>query len=429
MVYQNSLEFARTMDSNDPLQVFRQYFHIPSRNGREAIYLCGNSLGLQPTSAAKAITDELTSWAELAVEGHFEGARPWMTYHKLARKGLASLCGAKESEVVAMNSLTVNLHLMLVSFYQPRGKRKKILIETGAFPSDQYAVESHLRWHGLDPEECIVEVQPDLNENLYSTAHLVRQIEKTGEELALVLFSGVQYYTGQWFDIPAITQAAHAAGALAGFDLAHAIGNVPLKLHKWQADFAAWCSYKYLNSGPGGVSGVYIHEKHATNQRLSRFGGWWGHDESERFLMKKGFKPIASADGWQLSNAPILLLAPHLASLELFDRAGMGSIRRKSIQLTGYLEFLLTNMGTSDSIQLITPADPHQRGCQLSIYLPDGNKEIFKAITRRGVIADWREPNVIRVAPAPLYNSFVDVFTFASILAEELKNLKSESNV
>lgn len=428
--FRTSLEFAREMDAKDPLQIFRNYFLIPARRGAESIYLCGNSLGLQPVAAAKAISDELYTWAEFAVEGHFVGAKPWMTYHKQARKHLAMLTGALEDEVVAMNNLTTNLHLLMVSFYRPEGKRRKILIEAGAFPSDQYAVESHLRWYGFDPEECILEVQPDIDRNLHSTQNIINEIKKAGDELALVLFSGIQYYTGQFFEIGKITQAAHDAGALAGFDLAHAIGNVPLTLHDWEVDFATWCSYKYLNSSPGGVSGVFIHEKHARNSKIPRFGGWWGHNETQRFKMKKGFDPIPTADGWQLSNAPILLLAAHLASLELFEQAGIDRLREKSLHLTGYLEYLLQRMKEFGSrIKIITPADPLARGCQLSLFLPDGNKTIFSAITSRGIIADWREPNVIRVAPVPLYNSFEDVFKFVTILEEELIQLGSAANV
>ena len=427
--FRKSIEFAREMDAKDPLKGFRNHFLIPGRRGAEAIYLCGNSLGLQPVAVAKAISDELTTWAELAVEGHFEGAKPWMSYHKRARKTLAMLTGALEDEVVAMNNLTTNLHLLLVSFYRPIGKRKKILMEAGAFPSDQYAVESHLRWYGFDPDECMIEIQPDIDGHLHSTENIVKEIEIAGDELALVLLSGIQYYTGQFFELGQITQAAHDVGALAGFDLAHAIGNVPLALHEWQVDFATWCSYKYLNSSPGGVSGVFIHEKHARNPKIPRFGGWWGHNETQRFKMKKGFDPIPTADGWQLSNSPILLLAAHLASLELFEKAGMDRLRQKSLRLTGYLEYLLRQIKEPVSrIKIITPADPSSRGCQLSLFLPDGNKTLFSAITARGVIADWREPNVIRIAPVPLYNSFEDVFKFVTIFEEELIHLSSAAN-
>lgn len=424
IAYENSLQFARQLDREDPLKKFRSLFKIPQRNGEDCIYFCGNSLGLQPVTAAASIEEQMANWAHLAVEGHFEGATPWMTYHKKATAALAKLVGASEEEVVAMNSLTVNLHLLLVTFYRPSGKRKKVLMEKGAFPSDQYALESHLRWHGLNPDECIIEVAPDINDHLYSTDHIVREIEKTGEELALVLFGGIQYYSGQLFDMKAITEAAHRVGALAGFDLAHAMGNVPMRLHDWQVDFAAWCTYKYLNSSPGGISGVYIHQSHATNKELDRFGGWWGHNEKERFLMKKGFDPIANADGWQLSNAPVLLMAAHLASLDIFEEAGIQELRKKSIALTGFLEFLLKSLNESDqTIQIITPANPVERGSQLSLYITNGNKQLFKAITERGVIADWREPNVIRIAPTALYNTFEEVFRFTELLKEETLKL------
>ena len=349
-----------------------------------------------------------------------------MTYHKQARKTLSRLVGAKEHEVVAMNSLTVNLHLLLVTFYQPQGLRRKILMEKGAFPSDQYALESHLKWYGYDPEECIIEVEPDVDTNLYSTGHIVNEISKAGDELALVLFSGIQYYTGQLFDMAAITKAAHEVGALAGFDLAHAMGNVPMSLHDAEVDFATWCSYKYLNSSPGGISGIYIHEKHAANKELNRFGGWWGHNEQERFKMKKGFDPSPNADGWQLSNAPVLLLAAHMASLNIFEKAGIDELRKKSVALTGFLEFLLRELNKDDeTVQIITPSNPGERGSQLSLFITNGNKEVFNAIHRRGVIADWREPNVIRIAPAPLYNTFEEVFQFVEILKEELLKLAS----
>jgi len=424
--YHNSLEFARKMDSEDPLRTFRQRFIIPKRGGKECIYFCGNSLGLQPVDATRDLGLQMENWAQKAVEGHFEGDDAWMTLHKKARGPLARLLGARENEVVAMNNLSTNLHLMMVTFFRPRGKRKKILMESGAFPSDQYAVESHLRWHGLDPAECIIEVLPDIGDSLYSTEHILREIEKAGEEIALVLFGGIQYYSGQLFDMAAITKKAHEIGAVAGFDLAHAMGNVPLHLHEWGVDFAAWCSYKYLNSGPGGISGVYIHERHATDKSLPRFGGWWGHNEKDRFLMKKGFDPIESADGWQLSNAPVMLLATHLTSLGLFQEAGMENLRKKSIALTGFLEFLLKNQVSTGGlpVKIITPSDAGQRGCQLSLYVTTGNKSIFDAISRRGVIADWREPNVIRIAPTPLYNTFVEVYQFVNILTEEWAKLK-----
>jgi len=424
--YHNSMEFARKMDDEDPLRFFRSRFIIPKRDGKESIYFCGNSLGLQPVDAQRDLVVQMGNWAEKAVEGHFEGTDAWMTLHKKARGPLSQLVGARENEVVAMNNLTTNLHLMMVTFFRPQGKRKKILMESGAFPSDQYAVESHLRWHGLDPAECIVEVLPDIDDSLYSTNHILREIETVGEELALVLFGGIQYYSGQFFDIEAITRKAHEMGAMAGFDLAHAMGNVPLQLHDWGVDFAAWCSYKYLNSGPGGISGVYIHERHATDKSLPRFGGWWGHNEKERFLMKKSFDPIEGADGWQLSNAPVMLLSTHLTSLVIFQEAGIENLRKKSIALTGFLEFLLKTQALNSGlpVKVITSADAWQRGCQLSLYVTTGNKSIFNAISRRGVIADWREPNVIRIAPTPLYNTFVEVYQFVNILTEEWAKLR-----
>jgi kynureninase len=424
--YKHSLSFARGLDENDPMNSFRPLFRIPQRNGKDCIYFCGNSLGLQPKAASNSIAEQMDNWAHFAVEGHFEGATPWMTYHKQARKTLSHLVGAKEHEVVAMNSLTVNLHLLLVTFYQPKGQRRKILMEKGAFPSDQYALESHLKWYGYDPEECIIEVEPDVDNNLYSTDHIIREVAKAGDELALVLFSGIQYYTGQLFDMAAITKAAHDVGALAGFDLAHAMGNVPMSLHDAEVDFATWCSYKYLNSSPGGISGIYVHEKHAANKDLNRFGGWWGHNEQERFKMKKGFDPTPNADGWQLSNAPVLLLAAHMASLDIFEKAGIDKLRKKSVALTGFLEFLLRELNKDDeTVQIITSSNPEERGSQLSLFITNGNKEVFNAIQRRGVIADWREPNVIRIAPAPLYNTFEEVFLFVEILKEELLKLSS----
>lgn len=427
--YQSSREFAQQLDQSDPLKFFRSAFKIPQRNGADCIYFCGNSLGLQPVAVAESLNQQMDNWAQLAVEGHFDGATPWMTYHKLAQKPLSRLLGAKEHEVVAMNSLTVNLHLLLVSFYRPEGKRRKILMEKGAFPSDQYAIESHLRWYGFDPDECIIEVAPDIDKNLYSTNHIESDIKKAGNELALVLFSGVQYYTGQLFDLASIAKAAHEAGALAGFDLAHAIGNVPLQLHDAGVDFATWCTYKYLNSSPGGISGVYIHESHAVNKELPRFGGWWGHNEAERFKMKKGFDPMPNADGWQLSNAPVLLLAAQQASLDIFEKADIQALRKKSLALTGFLEFLLTELNQDDStVQIISPANPNERGCQLSLYINNGNREIFNAIQKRGVIADWREPNVIRIAPVPLYNTFEEVYLFVKILKEELVKLSAFQN-
>jgi kynureninase len=417
-MYENSLSFAQQLDKEDPLQQFRDKFFIPQHNGQDVIYLCGNSLGLQPKSAKQAIEKEFAQWQGLAVEGHFKGENPWVAYHKQFKAPLSRILGALPDEVVAMNSLTVNLHLMLVSFYQPKGKRFKIITEKGAFPSDQYALESQVKFHGYEPEEAIIELQPRDGECTLRTEDIVQVIEDNKEQLALVMMSGLNYYTGQVFNIEAITKSAHQVGALAGFDLAHAAGNVSLQLHQWNVDFAVWCTYKYLNSSPGGVAGAFVHEKHATNAALPRFAGWWGHNEEERFLMKKGFKPINGADGWQLANAPILLMAVHKAAVDIFDEAGMEAIVGKSRKLTGFLEFLLLDdAAIKGIIQIITPQDPTQRGAQLSLLVKQEGKKLFSSLTEAGIVADWREPDVIRVAPAPLYNTFEEVYKFSQLLA------------
>ncbi|MEQ9422985.1 MAG: kynureninase [Cyclobacteriaceae bacterium] len=420
MEFENSKEFALECDSKDPLRHFRDKFLIPKKASREVIYLCGNSLGLQPKTAKSYIQDELENWAMNGVEGHFHGERPWMPYHKNFKKYLGELVGAHPTEVVAMNSLTTNLHLMMATFYRPTGKRNKIICEAGAFPSDQYALETQAKFHGLAAENVVIEISPEAGEHNLSTDQILNAIVQTGDELALVMFSGVQYYTGQFFDIAAITKKAHEVGAIAGFDLAHAVGNLPLKLNQWDVDFAVWCSYKYLNSGPGAVGGAFVNEKHHQKD-LPQFGGWWGHNEAERFKMEKGFKPMQSVDRWQLSNAPVLNMAAHLASLEIYSDAGIDNLRAKSLELTGYLEFLLRDIGET-AVEIITPTDPNERGCQLSLFINRGGKDLFKRITEKGVIADWREPNVIRIAPVPLYNSFDDVWQFSQILQEELKS-------
>lgn len=421
MKFENTLAFARSLDKKDPLKSFRNQFHIPKVDGKTSIYLTGNSLGLQPKSAKKYVNEELTDWAELGVEGHLHSRRPWLTYHKQAKKALAAVVGAKPAEVVAMNQLTVNLHLMLVSFFRPTKERFKIIAEHGAFSSDQYAFESQLKFHNLDPDEALVEVKPREGESALRTEDILSTIESHRDSVALVIFGGVQYYSGQFFDIASITKAGQNAGAFVGFDLAHAVGNVPLQLHKHNVDFAVWCSYKYLNSGPGAIAGAFVHERHAKNFDLPRFAGWWGHNEGERFQMKKGFKPMEGIDGWQLSNFPILPGAAHLASLEIFQDAGMKSLRQKSLLLTGYLEFLLKETNANkNSFKILTPSDPEQRGCQLSLFVHENGKKVFQKITKAGVIADWREPGVIRVAPVPLYNSFEDVFRFAEIFRKSL---------
>lgn len=423
-MYKKNLAYALELDKEDPLREYRNRFYIPQHQGQDAIYFCGNSLGLQPKSAGDYIQKELMRWQELAVEGHFRGETPWLYYHKLFKGPVGRLVGALPTEVAVMNNLTVNLHLMLVSFYLPRGKRYKVITEKGAFPSDQYALESQVKFHGYQPEEAIIELQPRPGECNLRTEDILEAIDTSREELALVMMGGLNYYTGQVFDMQAITAAAHQAGAYAGFDLAHAAGNVLLHLHDWEVDFAVWCTYKYLNSGPGGVAGAFVHEKHGQNDQLPRFAGWWGHNEEERFLMKKGFKPIPGADGWQLANAPILLMAAHKASMDIFDQAGMEAIARKSKILTGYLEFLLKeNPDVAGSIQIITPSASEHRGAQLSLLVKQGGKKLFNSLTEAGVVADWREPDVIRVAPAPLYNTFEEVFTFSQLLAKQLEVL------
>lgn len=417
MTFQASEKCALDLDRNDPLGHFREQFLFPEKNGKRLLYFCGNSLGLQPNSVSDAIANELEDWHNLGVEGHFHGRNPWVDYHKFLKPALVRLTGAKdEKEVTPMGSLTSNLHLMLISFYQPTRERYKVLMEAGAFPSDQYAIETQCRFHGLDPDEAIIEIAPQPGRHTIGTAEILRCIEENRDNLALVLLSGVQYYSGQFFEIEPITRAAHEAGAYAGWDLAHAIGNVPLSLHKHQVDFAVWCSYKYLNSGPGGTGGLFVHEKHGNIPGLKRLGGWWGHDETERFLMKKGFKPMNGSDGWQLSNANVLSMASQKASLEIFLEAGIDRIRAKSLLLTGFLEFLLNDVSAQkDCFAVITPHDPEQRGAQLSMLFQNG-KEIYQGLKKKGVVVDWREPGSIRIAPVPLYNSFLEVFRFSGIL-------------
>jgi kynureninase len=421
MKFENSIRFANSLDKADPLKSFRSQFHFPKVNGKPSLYFTGNSLGLQPKRAAQFIHEELNDWSNLGVEGHLHGKRPWLYYHKFAKKALAELVGAKPIEVVAMHQLTVNLHLLMISFYNPTPQRFKIIAESGAFPSDQYAFESQIKLHGLDPVKALIELEPRKGEHELRTEDIIEAIRKHGDQVALVLFSGVQYYTGQFFDLRAITKAGHEVGAYVGFDLAHAVGNVPLHLHRDDVDFAVWCSYKYLNSGPGSVAGAFVHEMHARNNSLKRLAGWWGHNEKERFLMQKGFKPMPGADGWQLSNFPVMAGAPHLASLDLFKLAGIKTLRKKSVLLTGYLEFLLRQIDPEEKRFLIlTPRNPEQRGCQLSIFIKQKGKQVFEALSKAGVIADWREPNVIRVAPVPMYNTFRDVYTFAQLFRKAI---------
>lgn len=416
MKFVNSLAFAKSLDKKDSLRSFRTQFQIPKVNANTSIYLTGNSLGLQPKSTKKFVNEELEDWAKLGVEGHEHSRRPWLYYHKFSKKSLAKIVGAKPSEVVAMNQLTVNLHLMMVSFYRPTAQRFKIITESGAFSSDQYAFETQLQFHGLKTEDALIELKPRDGEFYLRTEDILNSIRENRENLALVIFGGVQYYTGQFFDISKITKAGHEAGAVVGFDLAHAAGNVELNLHKDDVDFAVWCSYKYLNSGPGAIAGAFVHERHARSFEIPRFAGWWGHNEGERFQMKKGFQPMAGVDGWQLSNFPILQGAAHLASMEIFDKAGMKNLVSKSKTLTGYLEFLLNDIDPEKKyFRILTPSNPKERGCQLSIFMLENGRKVFQKLTKAGIIADWREPNVIRVAPVPLYNSFEDVFRFAEV--------------
>lgn len=423
MKYENSLSFAQEADKNDPLNKWRNEFHIPKINGKESYYFTGNSLGCQPKRARAFIESEMKKWDEYAVEGHFVPKdKPWMHYHKVTKNALANIVGAKPIEVVAMNNLTVNLHLLMVSFYQPTSSRYKIICEAGAFPSDQYMFETQIKHHGLDPKETLIELSPREGEYTLSTDDIIKTIQEAGEELALILIGGLQYYTGQLFEMDKITAAGHQVGAKVGFDLAHGIGNIPLQLHDWNVDFATWCSYKYLNSGPGNVSGIFVHERFAHDQDLNRFAGWWGHDEEERFLMKKGFKPMPGADGWQLSNVNILGSAAHSASLEIFEEVGMPALREKSIKLTGYLEYIIDELNELyGSFQIITPRNPKHRGAQLSIFFHEHGKALFDYLVANGVIGDWREPNVIRIAPVPLYNSFEDVYHFGRLLKEALE--------
>jgi kynureninase len=413
--YENSLEFARSMDQADPLQSFKQQFHFPEHEGKPVIYFCGNSLGLQPKTVAASIEEELTTWREMAVGGYFGGKNPWLYYHEQLRPSLAKIMGAHEDEVTVMNALTVNLHLLMLSFYKPSAKRYKIMMESGAFPSDQYAIETLVRMHGLDPNDAIIEVAPKDGAKFLKTRDIIYEIEKAGDALAMVMFSGIQYYTGQLFDLSSITQAAHSVGAIAGFDLAHVAGNVPMQLHNWDVDFAAWCSYKYFNAGPGSVAGAFVHDKHAKNTNMNRLGGWWGNPESTRFKMEKGFEPKPTASGWNMSTTQVMNTAALKASLKIFDEAGIDRLRAKSISLTGYLEYLLHEL-KGLSFEIITPAEPRERGAQLSLYFPQQGKAIQEKMLSKGIVVDYREPGVIRVAPAPMYCSYEDVYRFYEIL-------------
>ena len=413
--FKNSLEYARRLDAKDPLAQYRNHFHYPKVNGKEVIYFTGNSLGLQPKNTSAFVNEVMQDWASLAVEGHFYADKPWWDYHERLAAPLAKVVGAKTSEVSVMNTLTVNLHLLMVSFYRPTPKRYKILCEEKAFPSDQYMLQSQVRFHGYNPQEAIVEVKKRPGEHAWRTEDIIAKIQETGEELALVLIGGVNYYNGQVFNMQEITKAGKQAGAFVGWDLAHAAGNVALQLHDWGVDFAAWCSYKYMNSGPGNASGIYVHEKYLDQKDIPRFEGWWGTKKATRFLMKPEFEPMPNADAWQLSNAPILAVAPYLASLQLFEEVGMSALLKKQKTLTSYLEFVLKEIDkeVDSTFEIITP---EERGCQLSVFLHGEGRPLFDYLMKAGVITDWREPNVIRLAPAPFYCSYEDMYRFGEIL-------------
>ncbi len=410
-------EFARRLDEQNELKSFRDRFLIPEKEGAQQIYFLGNSLGLQPKSARAAVLQVMDQWAEYGVEAFSHGVIPWMNYHELLRQPLSRIVGALPHELVVMNQLSVNLHLMMSTFYRPSGKRNKIICEAKAFPSDQYVLETQARHHGLDPETTIIEVKPREGEFCIHTADILDAIETHKDELALLLWGGVNYYTGQVFDIPAITNAVHEAGAIAGFDLAHAAGNIELKLHDWDIDFACWCNYKYLNSGPTTIAGVFIHEKHHNNKSLNRLAGWWGYEKATRFNMEKGFKPEAGAEGWQLSAPAMMLCAAHKASLEIFEEAGMSELAATGKRLADYLIYLLTQF-QDDHFQIITPAE---HGCQVSMLFNRNGKAVYDQLAKHRIFADWREPGVIRIAPVPLYNTFSEVWQFANVLKTVLK--------
>jgi len=414
--FEATLDYARSLDRTDILYSFRERFLFPQHQDQDVRYFCGNSLGLQPKSTSYLMQKELDDWAAYGVEGHTQARNPWLYYHHLFSESLAKIVGAEKEEVVAMNTLTVNLHLLMISFYRPTDDRYKILMEAGAFPSDQYAVETQVRMYGYDPMDAIIEIAPREGDFTIREEDILQAIADSNGSLALVMFGGVNYYTGQLFDMKRITEAAHRVGAYAGFDLAHAVGNVPLQLHEWGVDFACWCSYKYLNSGPGAVGGAFVHSHHGNNPKIFRLAGWWGNEESTRFQMKKGFHPQKGAASWQMSNAPVFNMVAHRASLDMFDKAGVAALREKSLMLTAYLEFLLMELKTVP-FSIITPSDKNQRGCQISMLFHEKGREVFESLTEAGIVADWREPDVIRVAPVPLYNTYEDVFMLYDALS------------
>ena len=417
--YKHGLDYAKQQDALDELSQYRQQFHIPKdKDGNDWLYFTGNSLGLQPKSTQKYIQQELDDWANLGVEGHFEAKNPWMPYHEFLTESMARIVGAKPVEVVVMNTLTTNLHLLMVSFYQPTKTKYKIVIESDAFPSDRYAVQTQLEFHGFDAKEGVVEWKPRHGEELLNIEDLETIIDEQGDEIALLLIGGVNYYTGQYLDLKRIAEIGHAKNCMVGIDLAHGVGNIQPDLHNSGVDFAAWCTYKYLNSGPGSLGGLFVHEKHAYNKDLKRFSGWWSHNKKTRFNMRQPLDVIPGAEGWQLSNPPILSMAAIKASLDMFNDVGMDALRRKSEQLTGYFEFLINGLN-NDKIKIITPSNPEERGCQLSIQVRDADKSLHEKLTEANIITDWREPDVIRCAPVPFYNSFEDVYR----MVEKLKNI------
>ncbi|WP_025742713.1 kynureninase [Aquimarina pacifica] len=428
MQFENTREFAQELDQKDELRAYKDQFLFPKVEGKEVIYFAGNSLGLQPKNTQKYVDEVMKDWADLAVEGHFYAEKPWWDYHERLAIPLSKIVGAKPQEITVMNTLTVNLHLLMVSFYRPQGKRYKIICEEKAFPSDQYLLQSQVRFHGYEHTDAIVEIKKREGEHNFRTQDILDTIEEVGDECALLLIGGVNYYTGQVFDMKAITEAGHAVGAMVGWDLAHAAGNIKLELHNWNVDFASWCSYKYMNSGPGNASGCFIHERFHGQKNINRFEGWWGTSKETRFLMKPEFEPMNNADAWQLSNAPILALAPYLASLELFDTVGMDSLIKKRNLMVSFLTYVLKEIAVeSDSdFEIITPSSQKDRGTQLSVFLHGEGRKIFDYLMKNGVITDWREPNVIRLAPAPFYCSYEDMFEFGQILKKAILESRSK---
>ena len=424
MQFQNTRSYAQELDAQDDLNKYRSEFHFPKVNDKQVIYFTGNSLGLQPKRTKSYIDEVMNDWANLAVEGHFYADKPWWDYHERFAAPLSKIVGALPTEVTVMNTLTVNLHLLMVSFYRPTKTRYKIICEEKAFPSDQYMFQSQVDFHGYASNDAIVEIKRREGEHNIRLEDVLAKIDEVGEELALVLIGGVNYYTGQVFDMKTITAAGHKAGAIVGWDLAHAAGNIKLELHDWNVDFASWCSYKYMNSGPGNASGCFIHEKHH-NASLPRFAGWWGHNKERRFKMEPQFDAVKGAEGWQISNLPILSLAPYLASVEMFDEVGMDAIIEKRNKITSYLEFVLQEIDkeVDSTFEIITPTDPTERGCQLSVFLHGEGRSLFDYLMKNGVITDWREPNVIRLAPVPLYCSFEDMYDFGQILKQGIQSV------